>query len=270
MFYKFFWPFAITSLIFILLVIFIIHSMLSRQRERFETESKKNRMKELHTTALLHAKLEEQEKTIEIISRDIHDHFGQIINLIKMNVLVVKDLATMHSQVSLIQNVNHLLDGLIENVQHLSRSMNKDYFQGRGLLEMVKTELNFINCAGKIKAGLRITGMPESLSSESELMIYRIFQEALSNTIRYANASLVDVRLIFGDKEFEMEIRDNGSGFNSSQLLEFKGLGFINMTHRAKLLRGSLKIISSPGRGCRTFLSVPYQKTGLNERWKGD
>jgi signal transduction histidine kinase len=96
----------------------------------------------------------------------------------------------------------------------------------------------------------------ERLSPDKEQELYRIAQEALNNVVKHAHAGRVDVRLAIAAGEAELEISDNGVGFERS-LSGGYGLGLRGMHERVERLGGTLRIDTSPGAGTRLRVDVP-------------
>ena len=95
-------------------------------------------------------------------------------------------------------------------------------------------------------------------------MLFRIAQEALSNVRRHSRASRVLVMLEFGDNRVFLTVIDNGVGFEPPEeianLASIGKLGMAGMQERARLLGGSLKILSEPGKGTQVVTDVPLQE----------
>ena len=112
-----------------------------------------------------------------------------------------------------------------------------------------------------LRANLRVRGEKCRLSSEVELTLFRIVQEALSNVRRHAKASEVTTTVELTGTSVHLTIEDNGIGFQApalaSDLRAEDGLGLIGMHERARLLGGDLVIDSAPGRGTRVIADVP-------------
>jgi signal transduction histidine kinase len=91
--------------------------------------------------------------------------------------------------------------------------------------------------------------------------LYRIAQEALNNSLKHAAASLVTVRIEGGDDMVELEVTDNGRGFDPDSLQDGGGMGLPNMRERAERLGGSLAILSEPETGATVKASIPTRRS---------
>jgi len=88
--------------------------------------------------------------------------------------------------------------------------------------------------------------------------VFRIFQEALTNVLRHAHATRIDISLEEDDSEVLLRIQDNGRGILESERTGLGSLGLLGMRERADLIGGSLEIIGIQGTGTTVVLRVPH------------
>ena len=102
------------------------------------------------------------------------------------------------------------------------------------------------------------------LPHDDQIMIYRIFQEALTNIGKHAQAGNVVVEVNNGQDGISFRVADDGRGFDveslSAKKASEKGLGLATMKERARMLGGSLHLSSEPGKGTRIVLNVPLRR----------
>jgi signal transduction histidine kinase len=112
----------------------------------------------------------------------------------------------------------------------------------------------------KIKSTVEMAGVRQQLTPESQLLLFRIAQEALSNVRRHSNASEVRILLEFCTDKAKITIEDNGHGFGLpdrlSELARSGKLGILGMSERARLAGGSIKVTSAPGKGTKVVAEV--------------
>ncbi|RPI78293.1 MAG: sensor histidine kinase [Chloroflexi bacterium] len=109
-----------------------------------------------------------------------------------------------------------------------------------------------------LKVQFETVGIYERLPQEMETTIYRIIQEAVSNAIRHAHATRIDVLLEKRDGKVLALIEDNGTGFNREEAFTSGRMGLFGMRERAEMLGGRLVIESSPGSGTTIQAEIPY------------
>ena len=88
----------------------------------------------------------------------------------------------------------------------------------------------------------------KAFDTNEKIVIYRIFQEAINNIFKHAEASVIDIQIITGPK-FELAIFDNGRGFDYQAAKQKESLGLKNITNRAEIINFDVDITSAPGRG---------------------
>jgi PAS domain S-box-containing protein len=125
-----------------------------------------------------------------------------------------------------------------------------------GLISVLHHRLSAVEGRADIKARLLTEEEDISLSTEKEMTLYYIAQEALNNVLRHARAKSVLVTIKQGAKNVTLEIRDDGCGFDVRRV-DRAGLGLRNMRERTAQMNGRLKIVSKPDQGTRIVVTVP-------------
>ncbi len=207
---------------------------------------------------ILQTRIEVQEHAMIGISKEIHDNIGQLLGLAHMNIKAGINCCTDSKQAKLLTNANELLEKAVNDSRNISHSLNSDIIKKMGLATILKNELDYITLSQDIKCYFETVGAPFSLTPEKELLVYRIAQEAIRNSIKYSQATLLTVSLQYNIKSnFKMVICDNGIGFDVNKTLASGGgIGLINMRERASLLNGTLDIHASIPKGCTITLNA--------------
>jgi len=244
------------TLLLALFALFIITYSLVQKQKQNAYQLEKSAMIYNHQNKLLIARVEEQENTMDQISKEIHDNLGQLLGLLKMNIIGIGKRATGDDQLRLIETTKKLADHLLRDVQSISHSMNSDFIKKRGLINVLEDELEYLSVSCEIKCSIEKTGEQKTFKPDKELLIYRIAQEAIHNVNKHSYANELSIALEYEDNTFVMKIADNGKGFEKQKIYDLNGIGFLNMFHRAKLLNGSLDIESAPGEGCTIALRL--------------
>jgi two-component system NarL family sensor kinase len=246
------------TVLFVLFVFFLIAYLLVQKNKQNVFHLEKQRMIYDHQNKLLNTKLEEQELVMEQISKEIHDNLGQVLSFLKMNTGMIRKMAVTEQQEALVDKHAELLTQLIKDIRNISHTLNSDYIKGKGLHEILKSEFEYLNATRNIRCNVEVTGSQNLVSPEKQLIIYRIAQEAVHNTVKHAMATEISIILNFGTEELIMLVKDNGVGFDKEKIFSFDGIGFINMFNRAKHLNGHLDIQSERGNGCTITLIAKY------------
>lgn len=247
-------------LLMLFLVIVFIMSIVRYNKKAFLHFQEKLNMQSKFQETLLETQLEIQEQTLKNISLEIHDNIGQILSLIKLNLNTMNTNESTNLQ-DKIDGSKKLISKAINDLRDLSKSLNTDYVTEQGLVNSVNYELEMIKKTGLYETVFQIKGESFRLKGQQELIIFRIIQEALHNILRHSKATLINVHFIYEPGVFALNIIDNGSGFDTSQMeaKNYNGLGFgiRNMYNRAKIINAHFKLKSTKEVGTSIHLNIP-------------
>lgn len=228
-----------------------------KQAEAKQLESYR-KIKELNRRL---AEMEETEK--RTLSTVLHDDFGQNLTSLSMSL----NLAKLQLNGQTKGNANVRLDDAISLVEKLGDQLHTIISDLRptvldnfGILAALKWYSQ--QCTLRTGVDVIISGdtFEDRLPLQTEIIIYRIIQEAVSNAIKHAGISCVELSASKEDM-LRFTITDNGKGFDidkKSDIGSRTGLGLDIMKERAESIEGSLSITSAPGRGTKVILEVPY------------
>jgi len=130
--------------------------------------------------------------------------------------------------------------------------MREDFDLGVGLEDYVKT----FRDRTQVDVKFERSGIPDRLPPESQLALFRVLQECLSNAVKHAGAKKVEVKLHFAPARVHLSVRDDGKGFDT-RMPKVGHYGLINMRERAMKVGGEVIIDSTPGAGAHISFSVP-------------
>lgn len=245
-----------TAIIFIFLIVLVLTLLyLYNKRQKNHTENIITIKQDFEKT-ILNSQLEIQEQTFQHISREIHDNINLSLTLAKLQLNTFDWQDREKSSLKLEMSIN-LLSNSIADLSDISRSMNADLIAEQGLLKALEEEVIRIQEAELFQLDYTIQGSPVFMDSNKELIIFRIIQEAFNNIIKHARAKRVQLQLNYLPETLEVEIRDNGRGFDLLHCSNGKQAGLKNMETRAKILNGDIKISSQPGKGTALQFTIP-------------
>ena len=245
-------------LLFISFIVTIVYKYQQKQNAYFkDIES----LKASHQNTLLQSQLEIQEQTFQNISREIHDNIGQKLSLAKLhlNTLSYADTTNTMEQVS--ESVS-IISEAINDLSDLSHSLSSEIIMNNGLIKALEFEAAQMQRSGIYRIHFSISGNPVFLDANTELVLFRITQEALNNIIRHAGASLIDFHLYYNATSLVLTIKDNGKGFNIAG--SDAGTGLLNMKKRTLLLNGRLDISSTENIGTQIKIEIPLYANNAN------
>jgi PAS domain S-box-containing protein len=204
-----------------------------------------------------------QETERRRISRELHDQLGGDLSLLKLRCSVMEkklgNETPLHKECK--ENLQYI-DHIIENVRRLSRDLSPSIIEDLSFTRAIQWLINnFVKHYDiAVKPDIRDEIDP-LLSKNDKIMVYRIFQEALTNIRKHAQATMVKIKARKKKEGLFFVIEDNGKGFNmepDSLKNGFdKGLGLATMDERSRILNGSLKLWSKEGKGTRVSLNIP-------------
>lgn len=223
-----------------------------RNREALETSNR-----ELQAMARRLFSLQEDER--RAISRDLHDDIGQAITAMKLSAHAAMDEADSARRCEDLQQITALADSTIVKLRNLSMLLRPPQLDALGLEAALRWQAGMLFRSTPVELVAEIMPLPQRPDNEIEQACFRIAQESLTNALRHANASQVQLMLDDVDGDYlRLQIIDDGEGFDP---LGPRGLGLIVMRERAQTAGGTLQIHSEPGAGTHIDLKLPYRGT---------
>jgi signal transduction histidine kinase len=203
----------------------------------------------------LHEVLEEEAKRI---AHELHDEAGQLLASVHIALEQIgRELPTPARE--RLAEVKGLLNQIEEQLRRLSHELRPTVLDDLGLIPA----LEFLIKGISERTGIHVTvegSTGGQLSGLIETTLYRIIQAALNNVSKHAKATRVSIWFQQKEQEIHCSIQDDGVGFNLSDVLAKKGqrgLGLIGIRERLDALGGTLKIISTPGKGTGLHIRIP-------------
>ncbi len=234
------------------------------RRRRAEEALWESEQRLRHLTSQL---LTAQERERKRISMELHDELGQGLAVLKLQIRAIeRGLAA--DQEDLRQECRDLLeylDGVIDNVRRLSRDLSPAILEDLGLQSALKFLIDGVSKHYKITQAFEVEGLDQLFPLDAQIIIYRIFQECLTNISKHAGATAVSVAVQRqADGLVTIILEDNGRGFDPDQISARRpadrGLGLAALNERARMLGGTLEISSRPGTGTRVTVAIPIDQ----------
>jgi len=242
----------VAILLFFCIGFFIVLMLNKSYQRKLNYALEKKDIEDKFNHLILKSQIEIQEQTLKTISQEIHDNIGQVLSLTKLTLGSVE--STDVEVVSKINTTKMLINKAIIDLKDISNSLNTDSIESIGLLKAVENEVELINKT-HLKAALTISGVVEKLDAKTELILFRMVQECITNAIKHSGAKKIDIHVNYQQNYFELTITDNGIGFNTGKISSH-GLGLKNIQNRIKIIEATLSINSSYG-GTEIKISIP-------------
>ncbi len=222
-------------------------------------ESKK-RLRELSSHLM-----ESQERERRRISRELHDELGQALTVLKLKLgAMARRLPEDHLELKEdCEGLRQYVDQIIGSVRRLSHDLTPSIVEDLGLSAALGRLAGDLTEHIDIEAKIDVGEVDHLFSLEERINIYRIFQEALTNVVKHAQASRVDILVKELKDTVTLSVEDDGKGFEVEEIkgknLSQRGLGLTGMEERIKLLGGKMEIWSEKDKGTRLIFSVPVR-----------
>lgn len=234
----------------------------------------KNAEKHIHSLSQELIKVQENER--QRISRDLHDNVAQ--ELASMKITCETLFADPHpfplDVVNKMAGFSKVLQNTIMSVRNMAYDLRPPGLDQLGLVSTIGNYCEDFSNRNRIQVDFFSAGMAGlSLSSDAEINLYRIIQEALHNTIKHSQASQVTIRLTASFPTLILRIEDNGKGFDIKNRLEHvyaeKRMGLMSMEERARLLSGKIEFRSQENKGTKIMVEIPMMANVIDHDEKG-
>ena len=200
---------------------------------------------------------QEQERTY--IARELHDELAQPLTSLKMDLTwlarrAVTAPTAWHEHLSIMSTV---IDTLGESVRRIGTQLRPNILDNLGLEAAMEWQLKEVCERASLTYTLQMPAKEMTLGPTRSTAVFRIFQEALTNVIRHAEASSVTVRLSQHADAWLLDIVDDGKGITPDELTNYASLGLLGMRERAHLWGGDISIQGKPGIGTTVTIRMP-------------
>jgi len=193
------------------------------------------------------------------IAKDLHDGLGGLFSTIKMYFSTLQhDVASLKED-TVFQKSYALVDSASVELRRIAHNMMPEVLMKLGLTNALKDLCDNISAGKLIRVSLEVHGMTSRLNEQTEVMLYRIVQELLSNIIKHAQATEVIIQFVRDSNRLSVVVEDNGKGFNTREADERAHAGLDTVKSRVNYLNGELTIDSEKGVGTTVMMEFLIQ-----------
>ena len=245
---------VIGIIVFLVISGLMVFILLFYQKKRFQHKQQVLEMQNQFQQQLLQSQLETQEYSFHQISQELHDNIGQLLSSTKL----LLGIATMEMQTvpDTLKTAEQTVGKAIQDLRSLSKSLNKEWLHQFNLVENLEAEKDRINAARNIEVQLISEYKKLPLNADAQVMLFRVVQEALQNSIKHAFPKHIIIQIKNTDSHFELRVEDDGRGFDIESAKK-ESLGLRNMEHRTQLLGGTIEWKPSAEKGTVITISIP-------------
>ncbi|MFA5167231.1 MAG: sensor histidine kinase [Candidatus Omnitrophota bacterium] len=200
------------------------------------------------------------------ISRELHDEIGQILAGVNIRLATLKNESAIHNRSirRKIASTQQLVERSMKVIHQFARELRPAVLDDVGLIPALQSYAKDLVRRTRIPIRFKVLNPAtiKGLDSAQRTAFYRVAQEALSNIVKHAKASLVQMSLYRRDSVVRMEIKDNGRSFSVERMMRVrrrKRLGLLGMRERMEMIGGSFTLESKPGKGTTVFAQAPFK-----------
>ena len=243
------------------LLLFVIWIFIAFQKRKNKLLVEQIEAEKRYERELATSQLEIQEQTFKNIGWELHDNVGQLLSVlsIQLNMMLLKAPRTIQKQ---LKDTSDVLGNTIQEVRNLSKTLNNEVVNKNGLIRSLEIEVERFNRLKYLEAFIQVNGKVRYISTEHEILIFRMYQEFLSNVMKHSKAKNLSVTLNFNANDLEIIAEDNGVGFDTSQKTESSGLQTIK--GRAALLNAKYSLTSVLDNGTKLVLLYTFPNATKN------
>ncbi len=207
---------------------------------------------------IMEATLSGHEEEKNELGKELHDNVNQLLATAKIYLGMVKTNKESTDTELVEKCYDHVKDAM-EELRKLSHSLVSPTLKEKGLRKSLDGLIEELNLTHNFRVKL-VYKISEAriFDHKLELTLYRIIQEQMNNISKYARADTIIIHLRERENTLKLSLLDDGVGFDITK--RGNGIGFRNIQSRVEIYSGSMKIISSPGEGCRLEVAIPLDQ----------
>lgn len=239
-----------TILVIIAIAVVLLFMLSIRQKNLYLHE--KNEYELAFAKELNKTKMEIKDSTLKQVSQELHDNVGQIVALTRIHIKALqRDI-----QNERLDEINTLTDSALKELRQISKQLNSNISSEFDIILELQKIVNSIKQIDMLKVDFEVQNEVVAINKDHELILFRICQEFISNTLKYSNCNYLKIVLEYQKNRLLLDIQDDGDGFDMKQVK--MGNGLQNMYNRASLLKAKIDIISSPHHGTQMKIEYKY------------
>jgi two-component system, NarL family, sensor histidine kinase UhpB len=212
----------------------------------------RERLRKVAVTALGAAEEERRR-----LARELHDGTAQDLAALQLQVRLARSAQDGEQRDAQLANIAATLTQLVEDIRGMAGALRPPALDMLGLAAALETMGRQVRERTDLRVHARMEPVTGLLSAEAELALYRVVQEAVTNTVRHADARSLSIELASGDGVVTAQVIDDGAGFVVDDVLQNGAIGLFGMQERASYVGGRVELSSRPGAGTRVAVTIP-------------
>ncbi|KYG71442.1 hypothetical protein MB14_11760 [Roseivirga ehrenbergii] len=231
--------------ILFLAIIFLVRNR-AKKNEQLILQEAQLKLREAELNAVINS----QEKERNRFARDLHDGFGQLISVLKLNLSGLNDKDAQHPEkrLEVFRNGESVINDMYAELRSICFDLMPQTLVKKGITTALKEFGDRITQSKKVVCEVIVFSNKERLPEIVEISLFRICQEWVNNVMKYADASHITIQLTRDETELTLTVEDNGKGFDTELFYNGKGNGWKNIQTRLNLIKGEFDLDSHPDR----------------------
>lgn len=225
-------------------------------RKIFEVINRIHQLRKENEAKLLSAVISAEERERKNFSKELHDGLGPVLSSAKMTISAINKKDTPKQTSELLEKIESLVDNAIISTREISNHLTPHVLERYGLKKAIEIFIRNTSIKETINIELSTNIEKKRFKYNIEVILYRIFCELVNNTLKYANATNIDIIIQENKKMLELNYKDNGIGFDIERE-EYSGMGLTNIKSRVTSLNGFIEMDSTPLKGFHINIKLP-------------
>ena len=255
----------------ILATVFVVRFLRAFEVERQQREEKLQadrlrgaERREALRGELLNRVVQAQEAERQRIARELHDETGQALTAIGMGLRGISDEIPKGGPADHLNHLEDLTGHALDELQRLIAGLRPSHLDDLGLSAALRWYAGEVEERSPVSVRVEIEGDEPSMPSLVKVGLFRVSQEALTNVVKHASADEALVRVAYREREIELEVADDGLGFDAPGA-DRPSWGLVGMQERVALMGGEFDLSSRIGEGTRISVTVPLDAKPTEE-----
>lgn len=261
---------ALFIIVFLVVLLFYLWKNRTEKAYRLERQEAQLKLREAEINAIINS----QEKERNRFARDLHDGFGQLISVLKLNLDQLSKVSAKDGdkRMEVFKNGESVINEMYSELRNICFDLMPQTLVKRGLTPALKELGAKLSSTDQLNCEVLIFNNSPRLKELYEISLFRITQEWVNNILKYAEADNITIQLLKDPEELTLTVEDNGNGFDTRTFYEGAGNGWKNIQTRVKLINADFDLDSRPGlKGTMMTVNVPMNKehfipTGTEEK----
>jgi signal transduction histidine kinase len=240
-----------------------VNRALREARERAERRRAQQQLhdsrEQLHALTVYLQYVREEERIR--IAREVHDELGQALTALKLQLTWLSrhlpvELKSLHDRA---MAMSGQIDETVQAVRRIATELRPAVLDNAGLQAAIEWQAAQFEKQTRIQCRVKSRVQQPVWDQDLNTAFFRIFQEALTNVVRHAEATRVDVNLMEVSGWLVLQIKDNGRGISETEETNMRSIGLLGMRERAGMLGGEVRVRGSPGGGTTVSVRIPWR-----------